>query len=62
MNALSLVGKSATTAVTNYMVCLTREGEAKHICFLLVLRATETHSLPKTYKDVAKLPTDSKKR
>jgi len=44
------------------MVCLVREGEAEHICFLLALRATETHVLPKTFKDVAKLPADSKKR
>jgi len=44
------------------MVCLAREGRAEHICFLLVLRATETHVLPKTFKDVAKLPADCKKR
>jgi len=44
------------------MVCLVREGGAEHICFLLALRATETHVLPKTFKDVAKLPADSKKR
>jgi len=55
-------GKSATTAITNHMVHLAREGEAEHICFLLVLRATETHVLPKTFKDVTKLPADSKKR
>jgi len=28
----------------------------------LALRVTETHVLPKTFKDVAKLPADSKKR
>jgi len=44
------------------MVHLAREGGAEHICFLLALRATETHVLPKTFKDVAKLPADSKKR
>jgi len=55
-------GKSATTTVTNHMVCLAREGEVEHICFLLALRATETHLLPKTFKDVAKLQADSKKR
>jgi len=44
------------------MVCLTREGGAEHIRFLLALRATETHVLPNTFKDVAKLPADSKKR
>ena len=55
-------GESATTAITNYMVCLAREGKAEHIHFLLALRATETHVLPKTFKDVAKLPADSKKR
>ena len=44
------------------MVCLAREGKAEHIHFLLALRATETHVLPKTFKDVAKLPADSKKR
>jgi len=44
------------------MVYLAREGEAEHIHFLLVLRATETHFLPKTFKDVTKLPVDSKKR
>jgi len=62
MNALPPAGKSATTAITNHMVYLTREGKAKHICFLLALRATETHVLPKTFKDVAKLLADSKKR
>jgi len=55
-------GKSATTAITNHMVYLAREGGAEHICFLLALRATETHVLPKTLKDVTKLPADSKKR
>jgi len=44
------------------MVCLIREGRAEHIYFLLVLRATKTHFLPKTFKDVTKLPADSKKR
>ena len=62
MDAPPPVDELATTAITNYMVCLTREGGAKHICFLLALRATETHVLPKTFKDVAKLPADSKKR
>ena len=55
-------GKSATTAITNHMVHLAREEGAKHICFLLALRTTETHVLPKTFKDVTKLPADSKKR
>ena len=62
MDAPSLAGKSATIAITNHMVHLAREGEAKYIHFLLALRATETHVLPKTFKDVAKLPADSKKR
>jgi len=44
------------------MVYLAREGRAEHICFLLVLRATETHVLPKTFKDVTKLLADSKKK
>jgi len=44
------------------MVCLAREGRTEHICFLLVLRATKTHILPKTFKDVAKLLVNSKKR
>jgi len=44
------------------MVCLVREGKVEHIHFLLALRATETHSLPKTFQDIAKLPADSKKR
>jgi len=58
MDAPPLAGKSATTAITNHMVCLAREGGAEHICFLLALRATETQSLPKTFKDVAKLQAD----
>jgi len=62
MDALPPAGKSATTAITNHMVCLAREGAAECIHFLLVLRATETHVLPKTFKNVAKLPADSKKR
>jgi len=62
MDAPPPAGESATTAITNHIVCLVREGRAEHICFLLVLRATETHFLPKTFKDVAKLPADSKKR
>ena len=36
------VGESATIAITNYIVCLAREGRAEHIHFLLALRATET--------------------
>ena len=62
MGAPPLAGKSATTAITNHMVHLAREKGAEHICFLLALRTTETHVLPKTFKDVAKLPADSKKR
>jgi len=62
IDAPPLAGKLATTAITNYIVHLAREGGAKHIHFLLVLRATETYFLPKTFKDVAKLPADSKKR
>jgi len=62
MNAPPLAGKSATTAITNHMVHLVREGEAEHICFLLALRATETQSLPKIFKDVTKLQANSKKR
>jgi len=44
------------------MVHLAKEEEAEHIHFLLALRTTEIHVLPKTFKDVAKLPADSKKR
>jgi len=55
-------GELATIAITNHMVCLAREGEVEHIHFLLALRATETHVLPKTFKDVTKLPANSKKR
>jgi len=62
MDAIPPADKSATTAITNHMVCLAREGAAEYIHFLLVLRATETHVLPKTFKNVAKLPADSKKR
>jgi len=54
-------GESATTAITNHMVCLAREGGVEHIRFLLALRVAETH-LPKTFKNVANLPADSKKR
>jgi len=62
MDAPPPAGKSATTAITNHMVRLAREGGAEHIRFLLAFRATETQSLPKTFKDVAKLQADSKKR
>jgi len=44
------------------MVHLAREGRVEHICFLLALRVTKTHFLPKTFKDVLKLQADSKKR
>jgi len=62
MDALLPAGESATIAITNHMVHLAKEGGAEYICFLLALRATETHVLPKIFKDVAKLPADSKKR
>ena len=62
MDAPPPAGESATTAITNHMVRLAREGGAEHIHFLLALRASETYSLPKTFKDVAKLQADSKKR
>jgi len=62
MDALPPAGESATTAITNHMVCLAREGGAEHIRFLLALRTTKTHVLLKTFKDVAKLQADSKKR
>jgi len=62
MNASSLADGSATTVITNYMVHLARKGGAEHIHFLLALRATETHSQPKTFEDIAKLLADSKKR
>jgi len=62
MDAPPPAGKSATTAITNHIVRFAREKGAEHICFLLALRATETHVLPKTFKDVTKLLADSKKR
>jgi len=62
MDAPPPAGESATTAITNHMVRLVREEGAEYIRFLLVLRATETYVLPKTFKDVAKLPADSKKK
>jgi len=62
MDAPPPAGKSATTAITSHMVRFVREEGAEHICFLLALRATETQSLPKTFKDVTKLQADSKKR
>ena len=52
MDAPPPADESATTAITNHMICLAREGGAEHICFLLALRATKTHSLPKTFKYV----------
>ena len=62
MDAPPPASESATIAITNYMVCLAREGGAEYIHFLLALRATKTHFLPKTFKDVAKIQADSKKR
>jgi len=62
MDAPPPVGESATIAISNHMVRLAREGGAEHICFFLALRVTETHILPKIFKDVAKLLADSKKR
>jgi len=62
MDTPPLAGESATIAITNHIVCFAREGGAEHIHFLLALRATETHFLPKTFKDVTKLLADSKKR
>ena len=62
IDALPPADKSTTIAITNHMVCLAREGRAEHICFLLALRATETYPLPKTFKNVAKLLPNSKKR
>ena len=62
MDAPPPAGESATTAITNHIIRLAREGKAEHICFFLALRATETHVLPKTFKDVTKLPADSKKK
>jgi len=62
MDALPPAGESATTAITNHMVRLAREGGVEHICFFLALRATKTRFLPKTFKDVTKLQADSKKR
>jgi len=52
MDILLLAGKSATITITNYIIGLAREEEVEHICFLLALRATKTHSLPKTFKYV----------
>jgi len=62
MDAPPPAGESVTTAITNHMVRLAREGGAEYICFLLILRASETYSLPKTFKDITKLQADSKKR
>ena len=59
---LYLQQMSQLPPITNYMVHLAKEKEVEHICFLLALRATETHVLPKTFKDVTELPADSKKR
>jgi len=62
MDAPPPAGESATTAITNHLVYLSREEGTEHIRFLLALRATKTHFLPKTFKDIAKLPANSKKR
>ena len=61
MDIPPLAGESATAAITNHMVRLAREEGVEHIHFLLTLRAADTH-LPKTFKDVANLPANSKKR
>jgi len=44
------------------MVHFAREERAEHIHFFLTLRATETYFLPKTFKDIAKLLANSKKK
>jgi len=62
MDAPPPAGESATTAITNHIVRLAREEGTEHIRFLLALRATETHVLPETFKDIVKLLADSKKR
>ena len=62
IDALPPAGESATIAITNHMVRLARKGRAEHIRFLLALRAIETQFLPKTFKDVAKLQANSKKK
>ena len=56
MDILSFASESAELAITSYLTCLTKEGGVEQIYFLLAQHATESCPIPKSLRDVIRLP------
>ena len=56
MNTLPLIGESAELAITSYLEYLAREEGVEKIYFLLAQHATESCPIPKSLRDVIRLP------
>ena len=56
MDTLSSIDKLAEPAITSYLACLAREEGVEQICFLLAQCAT--CPIPKSLRDVTRLPAD----
>ena len=62
MNTLPLIGESAELAITSYLKYLAREEGVEQIHFLLAQHATESCPIPKSLRDVIRLPADIQKK
>jgi len=54
--------KLAEPAITNYLICLAREGEVEQIYFFLVQHTVKSCLIPKNLGDVTKLLADIQKK
>jgi len=59
---LSLISELAELAITSYLACLVREGEAEQICFLLTQHTTESCPISKSLRDITRLPANIQKK
>jgi len=58
MDTLSSIDKLAEPVITSYLACLAREEEVEQICFLLAQYVIESCPIPKSLRNVTRLPAD----
>jgi len=54
--------KLAELVIISYLVCLVIEGRAEQICFLLAQCVVESCLIPKSFRDVTRLPANIQKK
>jgi len=62
MNTLSPICESAELAITSYLEYLAREEGVEQIHFFLAQHATESCPIPKSLRDVIRLPANIQKK